>query len=178
VLALRLRHKLLLLEAMARQKLGRRFCRETGAVACETGTALRCATSAIEIQRRLQRAHAAGPNRHAAVRTPRHPPALLLAAEVHLALAQAIRDGSGVGAVTPAAVIALRLEDMVIAAHTPEEHRCAAIELYEELLHDTISGRYGLKSAAPACVGATRCRGGTPTCGDGWGSRNGVMHAP
>ena len=84
VAALRLRHKLLLMQANAAREQSR--CDGAGAGAA---TWLACAREANEVQMRLHRAHISGPHAHLDLSTPRLVPALLLQAQAHFHLAQA-----------------------------------------------------------------------------------------
>ena len=121
---LRLRHKLLLLEATARQQLGQQ--EQGDSRVTQLSASLRCALAAIEVQERLHRAHAEGPARHAALRSPRLPPAVLLAASVHLELSE------------------LEAE----AEETPR-HRQAARALYEGLLQSQPGAGGGTRATRP-----------------------------
>ena len=97
VIVLRLRYRLCLLLAEAAASLIEEPHKESqcakeplplAALAHWETCALRASTSAIAVHERLARAHAAGPLRAHAVAAPvRAPPAMLLAARIHLAIA-------------------------------------------------------------------------------------------
>ena len=97
VIVLRLRYRLCLLLAEAAASLIEEPPKESqcakeplpvAALAHWETCALRASTSAIAVHERLARAHAAGPLRAHAVAAPvRAPPAMLLAARIHLAIA-------------------------------------------------------------------------------------------
>lgn len=83
VAALRLRHKLLLLQATAARAQS-----DEGAGA-HASTWLACAREAREVQMRLRRAHDSGPHAHLDQSAPRLVPAMLLEAQAHAHLAAA-----------------------------------------------------------------------------------------
>ena len=94
VIVLRLRYRLCLLLAEAAASLieeppkESQCAKEPAAWAQWEACALRASTNALALHERLARAHAAGPLRAHAVAAPvRAPPAMLLAARIHLAIA-------------------------------------------------------------------------------------------
>ena len=93
VVALRLRHRIQLLRAAAARELYLDATAE-GDIERLAEVALACAEAARAIQERLARAHAAGPCATHLASGPRLVPALLLAAQAHVALSETGRANS------------------------------------------------------------------------------------